>query len=325
VTAPKLTFQLANRICLGTLPIGESVWLYFNALCSDGFAAFRHYNEFVESFGNSYEVETHRQAVIEIAKSRLGQPWPMQVTGDERKLLYSSKFLAELGAKRDLENGCSVAELEKQYSDLEALWRRQLDPCHRNKVRMEVFERDEYTARWKQAISAREKEFESEAQAFARRNAEFEAFEMEDRFAVYDIAMRRHCEPLGFKHDRAKSRDEFPVFSKTLVAGWDLCWSLSDTRDFALAPKKGNLEMTLDLRGTRLKGSVNNARSGEFLIFRYQYLIPGFEVAYWMFRTPAELELAITAHMKLYSAIAPILESAIVSALQPLAASARQI
>jgi hypothetical protein len=79
---------------------------------------------------------------------------------------------------------------------------------------------------------------------------------------------------------------------------------------FALTPTEGCFSPKLDLRGTNLRGDSDNARTREFLVFRYQNIIPGFGSAYWKFRNLSELERAINA-MYLYRLMAPILEGSV--------------
>lgn len=47
---------------------------------------------------------------------RLGHPWPMKLSTDQRKSLYASRLLEQLREKRDSENGCPASELERKYS-----------------------------------------------------------------------------------------------------------------------------------------------------------------------------------------------------------------
>jgi hypothetical protein len=134
---------------------------------------------------------------------------------------------------------------------------------------------------------------------------------MEDRFAKYQEVMNHVSVPLGFRYDKQKSRDEFPVFSKQLSDGWDLCWTLQQTDMFALTSKHGCFEPNLDLRGTNMAGDADKARSREFLFFRYQNIVPGFDSAYWKFRSLTELEWAIRAHLTLYKLMSAILEASV--------------
>jgi hypothetical protein len=135
---PTLTFFQANELCRKLVPIGDAIWRFAEQLRVEGYSAFDARNDFVESFGASDEIEVHRLCAVEQAKLRLGQPWPMKYSPDERKLLYSSDLLNELYARRDAKNGCSASELTTKYPGVDALWRREVDPCRRNMVRFEV-------------------------------------------------------------------------------------------------------------------------------------------------------------------------------------------
>ena len=204
--------------------------------------------------------------VVEEAKLRLGQPWPMKFSPDERQLRFSSLFLDELYRRRDAENGCTVSELDAKYPGVEAVWRREVDPCRRNALRLEIYDRSKYLFRWNACIERERQMIETETLAQTPVHADQSAFEMEDRFATFREVMERGSASLGFCYDKQKSRDEFPVFSKHLIGGWDLCWTLHDIDMFALPPIEGCFSPKLDLRGANLRGDSDNARDlpGDF-------------------------------------------------------------
>jgi hypothetical protein len=129
---------------------------------------------------------------------------------------------------------------------------------------------------------------------------------MEDRLKRFREVMERDSAGFGFSYDKKKSRDEFPVFSKQMSNNWDLCWTLQHINMFALAPQEGFFSPNLDLRYTNLYGSTDRARGGEFLLFRYQHILPGFGNAYWKFRNLEELDRAVSAHLRLYGMMAPM-------------------
>jgi hypothetical protein len=214
----------------------------------------------------------------------------------------------------DAENGCSASELATKYPGVDMLWRREIDPCRRNMVRFEFSQRLQYQRRVVEFEERQQLMIEAEIQAHLSTDADQAAFEMEDRFYRYQGVMNDVCVALGFRYDPQKSRDEFPVFSKQPIDGWDLCWTLQHTDTFALTPKLGCFAPNLDLRGANLAGDVDKARSREFLCFRYQSIVPGFDRAYWKFRNLVELEWAIRAHLTLYELIMPILEASVAGA-----------
>jgi hypothetical protein len=308
---PTLTFFQANDLCRRLVPIGDAIWKYAEQLRADGYCAFDARNDFVESFGGPDEVELHRLCAVEEAKLRLGQPWPMKFSPDERRLRYSSVFLDELYRRRDVENGCTVSELDAKYPGVEAVWRREVDPCRRNALRLEIYDRPKYLLRWNTCIERERHMIETEAHVQSPVRADQSAFEMEDRFATFREVMERASASPGFCYDKQKSRDEFPVFSKHLIEGWDLSWTLQEIDMFALTPIEGCFSPKLDLRGANLRGDSDNARTREFLVFRYQHIVPGFGAAYWKFRNLSELERGINAHMYLYRLMSPILESSV--------------
>ena len=313
MSRPTLTFFQANNLCRKLVPIGDAIWRFSEQLRAEGYSAFDAHNDFVESFGEQDEIEVHRLCAVEHAKIRLGQPWPMKYSPEERKLLYASDLLNELYAKRDAENGCPATELDTKYPGVDAVWRREVDPCRRSMVRFEIFQRSQYQRRFTEFVERQRLMIEGEIQAHLSENADQLVFEMEDRFAKYREVMDRIAGSLGFQFDDLKSRDEFPVFSKHLNDGWALCWTLQQTDMFALTPKEGCLSPNLDLRSANMVGDADKARSREFLFFRYQHIIPGFGSAYWKFRNLTELEWAIGAHLCLYQLISPVLEASITS------------
>jgi len=83
---------------------------------------------------------------------------------------------------------------------------------------------------------------------------------------------------------------------------------------FALTPLEGSFYPNLDLRRADIRGDPDKAKSYEFLLFRYQHMLPGFGSAYCKFRSLAELRLVISAHLQMYRLIAPTLEASISSA-----------
>jgi hypothetical protein len=237
----------------------------------------------------------------------------MKFSPDERKRLYSSSLLKQLQEKRDTENGCTASELDTKYPGVEALWRREVDPCHRNKTHFEVNERSQYQARWNACMERQRLMIETETQAYLVERDDSSAFEMENRFATLREAMELEATSLGFTYDKKKARDEFPVFSKRLCENWDLCWTLQHIEMFALTPLEGSFFPNLDLRRANISGSTDNVRVGEVLLFRYQHIVPGFGSAYCNFRNLGELERAVKAHLHMYRLMAPTLEGSVTS------------
>jgi len=294
------------------VPIGDAIWTYAASLRSHGYRAFDAYQEFLESFGDADEVDLHRRCAVEVAKIRIGQPWPMRFSADERKHLYSSILLSELQKKRDKENGCNVSELEKTFPSSEELWRREVDPCHRNKTRYEVNDRSQYQLRWDACMKRQREMIEREAKAHERLSNRM-GFEMEDRLETFNEVMESEVIPLGFTYDKRKARGEFSVYSKRLSANWDLCWTLQYVEMFAMTPHEGYFSPNLDLRRADIGGDPDKAKAYELLLFRYQHMLPGFGSAYCKFRSLAELRLVISAHIQMYRLMAPTLEQGIAS------------
>jgi hypothetical protein len=124
------------------------------------------------------------------------------------------------------------------------------------------------------------------------------------------MAMERDAVSLGFQRDKGKSRTNYPVFSKVITEDWHLCWSVKDGRRFF----DGYFDPILELRSRDFGGKLAKD-AGAFLPIRYA-IVPGFGNGYWVFITLDELEIAIRAHLHLYSLMAPIIEAGILKVLR---------
>src|SRR5579871_2215027 len=111
-TRPKLSFTQANAICREFLPIGDQVFDTMKRLREADFKAFLPRHRFIESFAATpKEVDIHRKCVVENAKERLAQPWPMRIYDQDFEQLYFSPFLQELRKERDQINGVPMEQL----------------------------------------------------------------------------------------------------------------------------------------------------------------------------------------------------------------------
>ena len=239
----------------------------------------------------------------------------MKLNSDERHCVYRSGFVDELRAKRDVANGTPENQIGTKFPGVESLWRREIDPCRRNMVRFELEHHDQYQSRWS-ALQYRKREILAAESAVHRSCvSEGVGFEMEERFEVFRCVMERDAGMQGFGYDLQKSRREYPVYTKMLTDQWHLCWTLSHLDMFALSPQDGIINFTLDLRSAGLAGTTENARAGEFLLFRFQGILPGFNDAYRKFVNLEEQETILKAHLTMYKVISPILESAVVDGL----------
>jgi hypothetical protein len=136
-------------------------------------------------------------------------------------------------------------------------------------------------------------------------------FDNKGRYVFFAAVMARDAAPLGFHYDKAKSRPNYPIFSKAITEHWHLCWAIEEARAFFHSPLEGRFQPYLELRSRSLRGSLDQVESGEFLHIRYAAVMPGFYSGYWKFFSLDELETAIRAHLHLYSLFAPVIEGAV--------------
>jgi hypothetical protein len=128
--------------------------------------------------------------------------------------------------------------------------------------------------------------------------------------------MERDADSLGFHYDDERSRRNYPVFSKAIVPGWDLCWALEESESYFFIPFEGRFEPQLELRSNKLRGRPTRVEPGELLFIRYYSVVPGFSNGYWRFLSLDDLETAIKAHLCLYRLMAPIIEGSIERVLE---------
>jgi hypothetical protein len=155
-----------------------------------------------------------------------------------------------------------------------------------------------------------------ETARFASGRGRGRGFDKASRYAMFVEVMESESRSLGFSRDTKKSRSGYSVFSKPVSEGWDLCWTIEDMNTFHRNVFEGQFEPYLHLRARNVRGKLNRAQMGEFLVIRYRYLILGFGNAYWKFSDLNQLETIIKAHLRLYALLAPGIESGIARALR---------
>jgi hypothetical protein len=300
----KLSFERANAICREFVTVADEAFNFMNQLKQAGFRAFLPRHEFIESFAETpEEVEIHRRCIVESAKERLGQPTPILINDDDFKQLYFSPFLQLLREQRDRINGCPVRELGSRYKGGESAWRREIDPCQRRLIQHRASQREAHDARFTAMREAERRALEVERIPHT--------FDSKGRYAFFAAVMERDAASLGFHYDKSKSRPNYPIFSKLITDEWHLCWAIEDARAFFCSPFEGRFEPSLELRGRHLTGSLAKAKSGEFLIFRYPAVVPGYYTGYREFSDLDQLEREIQAHLYLYGLMASVVEGGI--------------
>ena len=113
----------------------------------------------------------------------------------------------------------------------------------------------------------------------------------------YLEVLTRDAGVLGFSYDTKKSEDSFPVFSRPVCAGWDLCVTLKNPQVLGMTRRNGVIGLRLDLRQCTLEGEPSAPVPGQTLIVLYSSMIPGFTHAYQSFASLDELELSVRAHL----------------------------
>lgn len=307
---PKLSIQESDAICREFVPIGDQIFRCIDALKSGGFSAFVPSYEFGRSFCRSKEdLEIHNRCLVEKAKNLLGRPWPLGVAHSEDFILHESPYIKQLSDARDRENGVPLRELDARYPG--EIWRHEIDPCERRRAYASIREREPYGERAQSVVEEQKHRFESEVAHHATGLARNHTFDQQGRYAFFTKVMERDAAALGFHHEKSKSSPRCPIFSKPVSEPWDLCLAIEEPKIFFWNPFEGSLDPCLELRHRRLRGSIDHARSGEFLGIRYQRTIPGFVTAYRTFFDLDQLETAVRAHLYLYGLMAPIIEGGI--------------
>lgn len=309
---PRLTPRQGNALCREFLPIGDRVFDYMEQLNKEGFAAFRPRREYIESFAtNDEELAIHRRCVVEAAKERLGRPEPMCMHGEFDEETYSSPYLERLRAERDEANGVPENQLSSRYPG-ESAWRREVDPCQRRLVQTECNHREIYEARFATMLDDEIRALDEECAIHATGLGRVpHTFDNKGRYVFFTAVMERDAAALGFRYDKAKSRTNYPVFSKAITEDWHLCWVIPDAHMFFSSPFEGRFSPDLELRGHNLCGA--SAEFGERLQIRARGQVLG--NGYWRYCNLDQLETAIRAHLHFYGLIAPIIERGITKVL----------
>jgi hypothetical protein len=311
----KFSVQEVIAICDGLLELGDESFRYADQLQSANFRAFIPRWKFAESFCTTpQEHALHRRCVVEIAKNIVGRPWPPQHTrwtAAERALLYASPLIAQLANERDKENGVPTHKLSSRYPRGEARWRHEFDPCLRRQWMAVAREPSVYKERWNTVLDEEARALEREVAQHATGISRVHAFDKDGRFALFAAIMERDATPLGFCYDKGKSRQNYPVFSKSVSKDWDVSWAIEEPDLFCLGPFQGHLTPYLEVRARTSKGRIDNLKFGESMQIRYATIVPGFYGAYRVFHTLDQLETLIKAHLCFYYLMAPTIEGAL--------------
>jgi len=314
-----LSFDVANAICSRWTSIADDVPDYLFQLETAGFKAFLSRIRYLEAFAEGEdELLLHRRCVMELVRERYGQPQSLNLPGFDLKRIYFSPFLESLRRERDRENGCSERELSSRYGLTEAAWRTEIDPCFR-RLRQEANRNPQaHQSRFAAVLEeVREAVNDEVIQHRSIREGDCDFADEACRYSFFTQIMEREAAAYGFSYDRAKSLAKYPVFSKMIAHGWDLCWSIEKGAAFFPGPAPGICALSpyLHLRDSRLKCRLTRPAPGSMLAIAYAETIYSFSVAYWEVDSLAQLEWAIRAHLFLYGQISSKMEDGIRSVL----------
>jgi hypothetical protein len=310
-TTSKLSLKQAGIVCLEFVPIGDDIPVYISHLITHGYSSFLPYYDFERSFCTTDEdLFIHIKCMTEEAKLTLGRPWPLSLRTalEDRKNIFTSEFIEELCKKRDIENGMPVPQLPLAYPG--ELWRTEIDPCKFNMALARIRNKNAFDEQWAAVRNEQRRRLENEVKRHSTGLAgRYELGRREDRYKFFEVVMERNASSLGFEYDKVKSVKCRAIFTKKISDTWDLCWAIEEARQFYFSPMKGNFQLSLELRGRHVNGSLETAKPGTFLIIRFQNIIPGFLRSYWEFFDFDQLEVIIKAHLYLYSLVSPMIES----------------
>ena len=304
--------SLADRLCRGLLPLAEDAYALSERLAGIGFSAYLPWQRFFESFAaDEAELSEYRAYRIETGKNALGRPWPRSMF-DRSTSYFCSDLVKSLFERRDREDDADESELSARYPTLEALWRREVTLCDRRRVQWEVQRRDEYGRLNRQATEASRAVLCSEVERWATGVGSDNGMSLRDPTDSYVAAMELHASRLGFSRDSAKSKGaRIPIFSKQIVAEWDLCWTIEQPQLFIGSPEENLFDPSLQLRSRRLAGSADRVPYDRYLVLRYALVVPEFNRAYLKFSDFASLEALVRAHLGLYELLSPRIEDTI--------------
>lgn len=310
-----MSFRQMDAICRRLSLLADQMDFFTESMTASGFQAFRPRQEYLASFCNSGDERALRKRCIaERAKQRLAAPLDMNAFGSEASSPWRSPFLQAL--REEQTKGLSIDSTTNDRG-LGEMLRQEIDPCQRNLLRMQWQDRETWDAIFTSMHDAELQALADEATAHATGLGRMpHTFDAQGRYAFFSAVMARDASPLGFQHDKRRSKPEYPVFTKPLTPDWDLCWSIEERTFFQWNQFEGRFEPALTLRSRTLRGRSSKI-PGQILGIDYPETVHGFGNGYRTFRDLDELETAIKAHLKLYELTFPTIEDAIKAVLMP--------
>jgi hypothetical protein len=160
IDVPRLTYQEVAQILAEFRPIGDAIWQISNRLEAAGFSSFVPFAQFIESFGTPEERAVHRRLHSEAVKVQLSRP--AHIRRPASVLPVKSLYAEELKEVYRKALGLPPESLIDAFGPREAIWRKELDPCRRAMVRLEVEQREIYQYRREAVDEATQERFQAE-------------------------------------------------------------------------------------------------------------------------------------------------------------------
>ena len=307
---PALTAAQAGAACAEIGLLADDLVKLMEKMKAQGFGAFWPSWELISAYCKcESERELHVRCVIEGAKETLSRPFPpLRKTQASGLAVYRSELLAELRAQRD-------AELNSLGGDISQYpWLVTSDPCEQALMRLSLTGDRNYLSLEAASKSDRERCRHAELSRMAASDPRV----VEEPFGQLEYlrdCLKEELGALGFAFDELKSAEDYPVFSKSMTACWDLCFAPEDPRSLVRRPFKGDVRLGLDVRPRLRRGAVDRWLSGEYLRIRYEWLIPRLKIAYSGFECFRELRLNVKAQVCAFGLISDRLEAGLKKSL----------
>jgi hypothetical protein len=290
------------------LPLPEQSWAYIEKLQTANFDAFWPMLEFEMSFARSDEqLQIYKRVKIELAKVALANP-NKRLWARPGGLGYLSPYLMSL--RDEFVNGLAklpaADRLKEPYDAVEIALPR-LSQVWR-------YERPKWFA------SLREVDIEIEARKMTE--AAFHASGISRKFfsslerpaEPYAAIVARESAAFEFRADPKRTRGGYPVFSKPVSVGWDLCLSPEEIVWWP-GERQGQAQMLLSLQAQGQHKPLRRADVSQVLLLEYGRLVENFYSAYDLFTSLDELELVLKAQFHLLSFVISDIERAVIQFL----------
>ena len=298
--ATKISIDQFRQIKEGVLPFCDRRVEFAARLEQDGFAAFRPYLEFEESFCSTpEELSLHRRHGDEFAK--------IYVSGSLRWLLpFRDRTAAmnELYASPLIEELMQEVPHVKDANEHNALWL--CDPCNGKREQLRVQHRADFQQRENAAIQSATSHFVKEAKAHQTGLGDKFGEEYSGYSKLIVAAVECHGAKAGLEYVKKKSPRNEPNFERSVNDEWTLRLILG-------VPKKSYVPV--HIRGkevlnhrdfdsklflcTRDQGRKFDFANSEILEINYMRFVPNFKRAYSLFSNNDQLETIVKAHLAL--------------------------